>query len=44
VLRFSKDNGIVIISMVAGLLVVALAAYLLSSKGRAAVQSAKEDS
>ncbi len=44
VLRFSKDNGIVIISIVAGLLVVALAGYLLSSKGRAAVQSAKRDS
>ncbi len=44
VLRFSKDNGIVIISIMAGLLVVALAGYLLSSKGRAAVQSAKRDS
>ena len=44
VLRFSKDNGIVIISIVAGLLVVALAGYLMSSKGRAAVQSAKRDS
>src|SRR5258707_1543750 len=44
VLRFSKDNGIVIISVVAGLLVVALAGYLMSSKGRAAVQSAKRDS
>src|SRR5258707_3995572 len=43
VLRFSKDNGIVMISIVTGLLVVALAGYLLSSKGRAAVQSAKRD-
>src|SRR5712664_2679862 len=43
VLRFSKDNGIVIISLVTGLLVVALAVYLLSSKGRAAVESAKEE-
>jgi membrane protein YqaA with SNARE-associated domain len=39
VLRFSKDNGIVIISVVACLLVVGLAIYLLSSKGRAAVKS-----
>ena len=41
VLRFSKDNGIVIISIVACLLVVALAVYLLSSKGRAAVNLGK---
>ena len=43
VLRFSKDNGIVIISVVAGLLVVGLAVYLLSSKGRAAVKSTEEE-
>jgi membrane protein YqaA with SNARE-associated domain len=43
VLRFSKDNGIVIISIVTGLFVVALAVYLLSSTGRAAVKSAKEN-
>ena len=43
VLRFSKDNGIVIISIVTGLLVVALAIYLLSSQGRAAVKSANEN-
>jgi membrane protein YqaA with SNARE-associated domain len=43
VLRFSKDNGLVIISIVAGLLVVGLAIYLLSKRGRAAVKSAKED-
>lgn len=43
VLRFSKDNGTVIISVVAGLLVVGLAAYLLSSKGRAAVKSTEEE-
>ncbi len=42
VLRFSKDNGILIISIVTGLLVVGLAVYLLSSKGRAAVESAKQ--
>jgi membrane protein YqaA with SNARE-associated domain len=43
VLRFSKDNGIVIASIVAGLLVVGLAVYLLSSKGRAAVKSTQEE-
>ena len=43
VLRFSKDNGTVIISIVAGLLVVGLAVYLLSSKGRAAVKSAEKE-
>jgi membrane protein YqaA with SNARE-associated domain len=43
VLRFSKDNGIAIISVVTALLVVALAIYLLSSKGRAAVKAARDD-
>jgi membrane protein YqaA with SNARE-associated domain len=43
VLRFSKDNGIVIISLVTGLLVVALAVYVVSSKGRAAVKSVNEE-
>ena len=43
VLRFSKDNGLVIISIVAGLLVVGLAIYLSSTKGRAAVKSGKDD-
>ena len=43
VLRFSKDNGIVIISAVACLFVIALAVYLLSSKGRAALKSTKEN-
>lgn len=42
VLRFSQDNAILIISIVTGLLVVALAIYLSSSKGRAAVESGKE--
>ncbi len=41
VLRFSKDNGIVIISVVTSLFVIALAIYLLSSQGRAAVKSTK---
>jgi membrane protein YqaA with SNARE-associated domain len=43
VLRFSKDNGIVIISVVTALLVAALAIYLLSSKGRAAVKAARDN-
>src|SRR6266576_3082025 len=38
VLRFSKDNGIVIFSVVACLFVIALAIYVLSSMGRAAVK------
>jgi membrane protein YqaA with SNARE-associated domain len=43
VIRFSQDNGMLIISVFAGLLLVALVVYLLSNKGRAAVQSAKEN-
>ena len=43
VLRFSKDNGIVIISAVTCLFVIALAIYLLSSKGRAALKSTQGD-
>ena len=43
VLRFSKDNGIMIISIMTALLVVALAIYLLSSTGRAAVKAAKDN-
>jgi len=43
VLRFSKDNGLLIISIVAGLLLVALAIYLLSGKGRAAVRKADQN-
>ncbi len=43
VLRFSKDNGIVIISAVTCLFVIALAIYLLSSQGRAALKSTRED-
>src|SRR5438477_9482053 len=39
VLRFSQDNAILITSIVTCLLVVALAVYLASSKGRAAVES-----
>jgi membrane protein YqaA with SNARE-associated domain len=36
VMRFLKDNGLVIISMVAGLCLIGLAVYLLSGKGRKA--------
>lgn len=43
VLRFSKDNGLLIISVVASILLIALAIYLLSGTGRAAVKSAKEN-
>ena len=38
VLRFSQDNGLMIISVVACLLVIALAVYLGTKKGRAAVK------
>jgi membrane protein YqaA with SNARE-associated domain len=43
VLRFSQDNALLIISVVAGILVIALVIYLLSGRGRAAVNKAKED-
>src|SRR6266481_4519646 len=36
VLRFLKDNGALIVSMAAGVFVIVLAIYLISSKGRAA--------
>src|SRR3989441_6945063 len=42
--RFLKDNGLLIISVVAGLCLIALAAYLLSGRGRAAVARGKEES
>src|SRR5437660_12631000 len=38
VLRFLRDNGLLIISVVAGLCVIALAVYLLTAKGRSAVK------
>src|SRR5437773_2380256 len=38
VLRFFKDNGLLIVSTVAGLCLIGLAAYLLSARGRAAVK------
>src|SRR5438128_12140551 len=42
VLRFLKDNGLIIISIVAGVCLLALIVYLLSSRGRAAVERGKE--
>jgi membrane protein YqaA with SNARE-associated domain len=42
VLRFLRDNGLMIVTIVGALGLVALAIYLLSSKGRAAVKSANE--
>ena len=42
VLQFLKDNGLVIVSVVAGLFLIALAIYLLSGRGRAAVKEGKE--
>jgi small neutral amino acid transporter SnatA (MarC family) len=38
VLRFLKDNGLLIVSLVAGLCLVGLAVYVLSSKGRKAAK------
>lgn len=38
VLRFMKDNGLLILSVVAGVCLVGLAVYLLSGKGRRAVK------
>jgi len=42
VLRFLRDNGLIIVTIVGGLFVLGLVVYLVSSKGRAAVKSAKE--
>src|SRR5881394_2358918 len=39
VLRFLRDNGLIIVTIVGGLCVLALAVYLISSKGRAAVRT-----
>jgi membrane protein YqaA with SNARE-associated domain len=43
VLRFLKDNGLLIVSIAAGVCLVALAIYLLSGRGRAAAGSGKID-
>ena len=42
VLRFLKDNGFLIVSIAAGVFVIALAIYLLSSKGRAAARETSD--
>jgi small neutral amino acid transporter SnatA (MarC family) len=42
VLRFIRDNGLMIVTVVGGVCLLALAIYLLSSRGRAAVKAAKE--
>lgn len=41
VLRFLKDNGLLIVSIVAAMVVLGLAVYLLSGRGRRAVRAAK---
>src|SRR5207247_4253398 len=38
VLRFFKDNGLLIVSIVAGLCLIGLAAYLLTARGRSAAK------
>ncbi len=42
VLRFLRDNGLMIVTVVGGLCLLALAIYLLSNRGRAAVKSTKQ--
>lgn len=42
VLRFMRDNGLIIVTIVGGIVLIALAIYLISNKGRAAVEAAKE--
>ena len=42
VLRFIRDNGLIIVTIVGGLCLTALAIYLITNKGRAAVKAAKE--
>jgi len=39
VLRFLRDNGLIIVTIVGGICLLALAVYLISSKGRAAVRT-----
>jgi len=40
VLRFLRDNGLIIVTVVGGLCLLALVIYLLSQRGRAAFKSA----
>ena len=42
VLRFLRDNGLMIVTVIGGLCLIALAIYLLSNRGRAAVESTKK--
>lgn len=42
VVRFLQDNGLIIVSVVAGVCVIALAIYLSTSRGRAAVEQGKD--
>ncbi len=42
VLRFLRDNGLMIVTVAGGLCLIALIIFLLTSKGRAAVKSANE--
>ena len=42
VLRFLRDNGLIIVTLVGGLCLLALVIYLITNKGRAAVKAAKE--
>lgn len=42
VLRFLKDNGLLIVSLVAGVCVIGLAVYLLTKRARAAVKEEEE--
>ena len=41
VLRFLKDNGLLIVSIVAGIVVIGLAIYLITRRGRRAVEDAR---
>src|SRR5205807_9826526 len=42
VLRFLRDNGVLIVSAATGLFVIALAIYLVSSRGRAAARETSD--
>ena len=42
VLRFLRDNGLMIVTIVGGACLLALGVYLITNKGRAAVKAAKE--
>jgi hypothetical protein len=42
VLRFLRDNGLMIVVIVGALCLLALTIYLISNRGRAAVKSARE--